>query len=169
MYISLYFNYFNLCMRPVLHSYTPSLKVCQNRFGKFERINILSDRKLSAPYPVHLLLLLQWQWHSTPSSYPSHFFSLPLKLLLLPWLYWVVLPAPQETLSPLGAFRFLIKGGSQCWRCSANWLAGGKKKHFTGFKVCLVKPKCHLAFVSSVPSSAPLLFHSVGWTESFVV
>lgn len=54
-------------------------------------------------------------------------------------------------------------------------LAGGgkkknkKTKYFTVLKVCLVKPKRYSAFVSSGPTSAPLLFHSAGMRESFVI
>lgn len=53
-----------VCVWAVLHSFPPPLKVFQDRFGKFEPINNLSDRKLFHSYPVHLLLPL----HSTPSS-----------------------------------------------------------------------------------------------------
>lgn len=71
---------------------------------------------LPLPPPPRLLLL-----NSTQS--PSRLvFRLSLKLVLLPWLYWVGLPAQRNIVPPLTLLRLLIKEGSRCQRCSANWM-----------------------------------------------
>lgn len=129
--------------RPKGGEWVAALKrVFQDPFRKFESINNLSGRK-----PFHFF----WPVHPLPlnSAQSSSLlvFSLSLKFVLLPWLYWVGLP-PQRNIVPSHAAQTLNKRRVTVSEMLSK-LGGGKKPHITEYEVTPVKTKPPL--YSSVP------------------
>lgn len=115
------------------HPFFP-LKVFENPFGKFEPINKLSDRK-----PFHFLACPPAAARLNSIQLPPCFQAFS-QLVLLPGLYWVGLAAQRNTVPPLSELRLLIKEGSPCHGCSANWVVEKTSRYKVWSYSCENKP-----------------------------
>lgn len=99
----------------------------QDPFEKFESINNLSGRK---PFYFFSQSTRYFSAQLNPAfSLFSAFLS--NSFYYLAFIEWVC--HLKETLSSLMLLRLLIKGGSGCQRCSANWVV--EKLHITEYEV----------------------------------
>lgn len=110
---------------------TPS-KVFQGPFGKFEPINKLSDRK---PFHFFVHPPTAAQPNSTQSVSPL-VFSLSLRFVLLPWLYWVG-PSAERNTAPHMQLKLFIKEGPGVKDAQQIGLAGEKKHMWQNMKLLL--------------------------------
>ncbi len=139
-------------------------KFFQDPFGKFETINNLSDRlSLQFFQPVHPLLLNSTQLNPALSLFPAFLSSSFYYLDSIERVCRL-----KETLSPLTLLRLLIKEGSRCQRCSANWVV--EKPHITEYEVSPVKPSLPSASLKCAASYQHLThcWLLILWTEEIL-